>query len=282
VTKLQKSEKREKLENFNETVLPPYNHTSILAVLAFRFKAQQQSLLRYLFLHHHKFNMLPFNKMSSNVSLHQQMKESRELYADGKDKFACGDFDDALQLLRQAVQMHEVLFGKYHQETVTSYWWIGKAACKVQKKTDALKAFQRATRMAGSAFDRATYQEMCCDIEECWAEMHPEQENILKVLHTIFEHEQKGDKAFKGRNYNSAIDAYCQALSLQDSLIGNDSLDGADIRCKLAYSLLKTSATPEAEKTLQLAYDCYIDHVGADHPATYGAAAKMKTIVATQ
>jgi tetratricopeptide (TPR) repeat protein len=233
-------------------------------------------------LHHQKFNMFPYKKKSYNVSIHQQMKESRELYADGNDKFARGDFDVAFQLFRQTVKMQEVLFGKYHQETVKSYWWIGKAACKVQEKTEALKAFQRATRMAANALDRATYQEMCRDIEECWADMHPEQDNILKVLQNIFEHEQRGDKAFKGRNYNSAIESYCQALTLQDSLIGNDSLDGADIRCKLAYTLLKTSATPEAEKTLQLAYDCYIDHVGADHPATYGVAAKMKTIIASQ
>jgi hypothetical protein len=229
-----------------------------------------------------QFNMYPYTKHSSSSkgasNFHHEMRESRELFCDGKDKFAAGEFQGALENFQQSVRMHEVLFGKYHSETITSYWWVGKTACKVSQKTQALKAFQRATRMAESGMDGATYQEICRDIEESWREAFDG--NILKLLDQIFTHERRADKALKGRHYLKAIENYCQALTLQDSLLGEDSLDGADIRCKLAFSLLKTSARPEAQKTLQAAYTCYLNEIGPDHPATYGAAAKIKAITA--
>eukprot|EP00980_Cylindrotheca_fusiformis_P005181 scaffold1106_cov126-Cylindrotheca_fusiformis.AAC.7 len=222
------------------------------------------------------------NKNNSRRSFHDEMRQSRDLYDDGKEQYARGEFAAALDLFRRAVAKHEVLFGKYHKETVQSYWWMGKAACKLEQRKEALKAFQRSARMGESALSQPVYQEMCQDIQNCWNDVYQEEDStkILSSLLQIFRHEQEGDKAFKGRHYSKAIQCYCQALTLQDTLIGKDTLDGADIRCKLAFSLLKTSATPEAAKTLKLAYKCYVDTVGEDHPATYGVAATMKTITA--
>jgi tetratricopeptide (TPR) repeat protein len=216
--------------------------------------------------------------IGARFNFSKEMRDSRAVFSDGRDKFTSGDFDEAFQLFRKAVKMHELLFGKYHEETIRSYWYMGKSACKIEEKTEALKAFQRATRMAESTLDGAVYQEMCHDIQECWTTAHPTDGHIFSLLHKIFKYEQRGDKALKSQKYSKAIQNYCKALSLLDSLLGEDSLDAADIRCKLAFSLIKTSATPEAHRTLQSAYNLYVSEVGQDHPATLGAAAKIKTI----
>jgi tetratricopeptide (TPR) repeat protein len=262
------------------------------------------------------------------------MKESRENYSDGRDKFAAGDYEAALKLFDKAVSMQEVLLGKFHKDTVTSYWWLGKAACQTQSEPSmALQAFHRAVRTGQVALGKPLYEEMLRDIEEClalsgWSHSFKKQQSSptvlssrslsfsagmstlsnrsltttprrslrtsflrsslsnnkkkhMKILQEIVSHEQEGDKYFKDGRFQKAIGCYGKALQLQDQTMGTDSLDGADVRCKMAYSMLKDSATKqEARISLQMAYDCYMDKVGEDHPATYGVAAKIKTIVA--
>jgi len=257
------------------------------------------------------------------------MKESRKCYCDGRDKYTAGEYERAYALFCKAVQMQEILFGKYHEDTVKSYWWLGKSACHIQSEPkEALKAFQRATRTGEIALGEIMYLDMLRDIEEClvltgWSKplffkkskndssrsltqsralinsrslniarstkslrstfrkSTQSKKKLMKVLQDIIAKEQEGDRAFKEGRYTKANDYYGKALALQDVTMGSDSLDGADIRCKLAHSMLKDSATKmEAEKTLQLAYECYMDKVGEDHPATYGVAATIKTIVA--
>lgn len=214
---------------------------------------------------------------TSSSSFPKLMKESSRLYRTGKRKFLDGDYQSALAHFDKAVSMQEVLYGKYHGQTIKSYWWKGKAACKSKNDILALKSFQRATRMGQSAFDDASYKAMLEDIDSTWRQDHPTGD-ILNQMTKIFGYERRGDKAFKGGNFAKAIKSYCQALSAQDSLVGSDSLDGADIRCKLAISLIKTSAEVEAHRTLKLAHDCYVTQLGNEHPATLGATARMENI----
>lgn len=281
--------------------------------------------------------MYQYHKSSADPKVSNAMKESKARYDDARDKFSAGDYEAAYKLLDKAVSMQEILLGKYHIDTVQSYWWLGKAACQTQSEpTEALKAFHRAVRTGQVALGKPMYLEMLRDIEEClalsgWSHSFKKQKSSptvlggvgsmrslsfsgtngfsnrslnhsprrslrtsflrnslshnkkkhMKILQDIVSHEQEGDKYFKDGRYSKANDYYSKALELQDRTMGTDSLDGADIRCKLAYSMLKDSATKqEATRTLQAAYECYIDKVGKDHPATYGVAAKIKTIVA--
>jgi tetratricopeptide (TPR) repeat protein len=212
------------------------------------------------------------------ASISQQVKKARSLYRQGKERYALADYATALQLFKRSIRIQEVNLGKYHAETIRSYWRMGRAACKEQERVQALRAFQRAARMAGPTFKENSYQKLLTDIEQCWQAAHPEDGDSLKMMIKVFSFEKEGDVAFKRNQYVKAIEAYCKALKLQDSLLGQDSLDGADIRCKLALCFLKTSATPQARRALQMAYDCFVGQVGKDHPATLGAVAKMKTI----
>jgi len=267
--------------------------------------------------------MFHYHKSSGDSKVQSEMKESRKYYCDGRDEYAAGEYERAYALFDRAVQMQEILFGKYHQDTVKSYWWLGKSACQTHlEPQEALKAFQRATRTGEIALGKILYLDMLRDIEEClavtgWSKSLSfkksksdstcslaesrasvtsrkstkslssnfrksirSKKKLMKVLQEIIFNEQEGDRAFKNGRYTKANDFYGKALALQDVTVGSDSLDGADIRCKLAYSMLKDSGTEvEAEKTLKLAYECYVDKVGKDHPATYGVAAKIKTIV---
>ncbi|CAJ1966345.1 unnamed protein product [Cylindrotheca closterium] len=283
--------------------------------------------------------MYHYHKSSADPKVSDEMKESRDCYCDGRDKYTAGDYQAAYDSFQKAVQMQEVLFGKYHEDTVKSYWWLGKAACQTQTEPqEALKAFQRATRTGEVALGKTLYLEMCQDIEETlalsgWAKVHAfkkssssptllggssrslrlngsggsnhnhnssslslkslngsgslrnlktSKKKLMKVLQDIIGHEQEGDRYFKQGRYTKANHYYGKALALQDETMGTDSLDGADIRCKLAFSMLKDSSATkqQAAQTLQLAYECYMNKVGENHPATYGVAAKMKTIVA--
>jgi len=286
--------------------------------------------------------MYQYHKSSPNEKVSNEMKESRDCYCNGRDKYTAGDYEAAFSFFHQAVQMQEVLLGKFHADTCKSYWWLGKAACQTQSEPqEALKAFHRAVRTGEVALGKPMYNEMLRDIEEClamsgWSHsfkktsssspnllssrslrssfstsstrslmnnnnnnnnsnsgttssrrslrssfLRSKNKKHMKILQQIISHEQDGDRYFKEGRYGKANDYYSRALELQDETMGTDSLDGADIRCKLAYSMLKDSATKhEATRTLQLAYECYVDKVGEDHPATYGVAAKIKTIVA--
>ena len=216
---------------------------------------------------------------SNKRTFPQQMRDARSMYKEGKERYRNGDYGNALECFEKAAKLQEVLLGKYHTETINSYLWVGKSsACTVK----ALKAFQRAMRIGKSVLDESTYQNMIRDIEKCWNDKYPQNtHNVLQRLLQIFSYEERGDKDLKAKDYAHAIEMYCEALSCQDLIVGPDSIDGADIRCKLAIAVLRISATPEADRALKRAYECYRTIHGQDHPATLGAAAKMETILSS-
>lgn len=275
--------------------------------------------------------MYQYHKSEPDQKVSDDMKESRDLYSNGRDQYEAGDYEAALALFKKAVQMQEVLLGKFHEDTVKSYWWLGKAACQTHSEPqEALKAFYRAVRTGEVALGKPMYLEMLQDIETSlavngWSHsfkkstsspnmlalnasssrslgrsssfsnrslgsprrslrsslLRTTQKKHMKILLELLQQEQEGDRYFKEGRYSKANAYYLKALQSLEETMGTDSLDGADIRCKLAFSMLKDTATKkEATRTLQLAYDCYVDKVGVDHPATYGVAAKIKTIVA--
>ena len=90
------------------------------------------------------------------MSTIQQIQASRESFANGQKFYAANNFDDALREFRRAVQLQEVVFGKYHKETIRSYLGHGKAALSLSRQTLALQSFQRAMRMANVSFSRGS------------------------------------------------------------------------------------------------------------------------------
>jgi len=235
--------------------------------------------------------MFPYKEES--MSTMNQIKASRKYFQKGQSLYEQRQYAESFEQFRRAVQLQEVVFGKYHKETIRSYLEFGKTACKVVKyetnhpysdkdlSTMALKSFQRATRMTNVPLQKKLNREMWKEMEQSWYDIHPSTDLSLGILSEIFASEDLGDRAIKQHQYVQAIEHYCEALSLQDSLLGKDSLDGADIRYKLGSALIKTSSTPQAQETLQLAYKCYMNQVGKDHPATMGCVSKINTISST-
>lgn len=254
---------------------------------------------------------------TSPMSITKQLTRSRSLYKEGTKSYDEGNYKNALKCLQEVVQIQELSLGKYHKETIHSYWQLGKAACKCTEKLGknkrhiVLQAFQRAARMAEAPFSDAEYSSMlqdmkgsyhaafCQDIttststsssfsSDCqsvssgishWSDesaFRQVQTDPMKHLLTVFELERKGDGHVKKKNYRKASNAYGEALKLQDVLVGEDSLDGADIRSKLALCFMNTGATQQARRALQMAYTCFVAQVGTEHPATLGAVARMK------
>jgi tetratricopeptide (TPR) repeat protein len=226
--------------------------------------------------------------------VYRQLQEARSLYDEGKEAHENENFDGALQLFKRAIIVQEVIIGKYHQDTIKTYWRMGRSACMAEDDRVALQSFQRAARMAETTFDAPINQSLWKDIESYWSEKHSSTAHttlsartaaasdtststILVQLAQILQAERQGDAACKKRRFLEAIESYQSALRLQDSLLGDDSLDGADIRCKLACCFLRMSKLRDAQRVLQTAHQCYLGHFGEQHPATLGAVASMKS-----
>jgi tetratricopeptide (TPR) repeat protein len=236
--------------------------------------------------------------MSPNIKpshVFRQLQEARSLYDQGKEAHKNENFDDALQLFRRAIRVQEGIIGKYHQDTIKTYWRMGRSACMAEDDRAALQSFQRAVRMAETTFDAPINQSLWKDIQSCWSEKHSSTDTsasartrtpaasdcstrtTLAQLAQVLQAERQGDVACKKRHFLEAIESYQRALMLQDSLLGDDSLDGADIRCKLACCFLRMSKLRDAQRVLQTAHQCYLGHFGEQHPATLGAVANMKS-----
>jgi tetratricopeptide (TPR) repeat protein len=216
---------------------------------------------------------------SSNA--HRQLKDARSLYDQGKEEHCNVNYVSALQFFRRAVTVQESVLGKYHQDTIKTYWRMGKSACMANEDQEALQSFQRAVRMAEFSFDDRINQNLLKDLKSCWRQRHPESDQSLEKMAQVLSYERQGDAKCKQRQFQKAVDCYQRALSIQDSLFSSDSLDGADIRCKLACCFLRFSkvqnAQQDAQQLLQKSHECYLRRLGDDHPATLGAAANMKS-----
>ena len=212
---------------------------------------------------------------SSSIS--SQLKEVRSLYEQGKEKHSSEDYSAAFGIFCETVKLQESLLGKYHKDTIKTYWRMGKAACMGGEDREALKAFQRATRMMETTRDENEKQNIWKDFEACWRERHAETDTSVNQLTLLLSAEREGDAACKKGKLQNAIECYDRALSIQSSLLGDDSLDGADIRTKLAGCLIRESKHQRALQVLHAAHECYVNNLGEEHPATLGAVASMKS-----
>lgn len=52
----------------------------------------------------------------------QQLQSARRLYEQGKEESANGHHSEAAAHFREATLIQEVHLGKYHQDTIKSYW----------------------------------------------------------------------------------------------------------------------------------------------------------------
>jgi tetratricopeptide (TPR) repeat protein len=228
---------------------------------------------------------------SHSSSPTMQLQDARRLYEQGKDEYANGQYAEAAERFREATLIQEVTLGKYHQDTIKSYWRCGRAACKAGDEREALRAFQRAARMAETSFSRSINASLREDIQQSWRDMHTNKahsENpgehahahalALEQMAEVFGLERQGDASCKNGNFAKAAEFYQRVLDIQDSLVGADSLDGADVRCKLACCHLRMKNLQQAEAALINAHECFLKQFGELHPATLGAAATMQTV----
>jgi tetratricopeptide (TPR) repeat protein len=237
------------------------------------------------------YSTFPMSLNMKSSPVYRQLQEARSLYDQGKEAHKNENFDGALQFFRRAIRVQEGIIGKYHQDTIKTYWRMGRSACMAEDDRAALQSFQRAVRMAETTFDAPINQSLWKDIESCWSEKHSSTDTSARAaaaydsstrttlvqLAQVLQAERQGDADCKKRHFLEAIESYQRALRLQDSLLGDDSLDGADIRCKLACCFLRMSKLRDAQRVLQTAHQCYLGHFGEQHPATLGAVANMKS-----
>mmetsp|Transcript_13930 Transcript_13930/g.22418 ORF Transcript_13930/g.22418 Transcript_13930/m.22418 type:complete len:303 (+) Transcript_13930:296-1204(+) len=231
--------------------------------------------------------------MPSKTLPSQKLEECRDLYLQGKSEHTNKNFVDAVRLFLKAVYMQESLLGKYHQDTIKTYWRLGRAACMAKQDQQAVEAFHRAMRMAEITFEDTVVKSLMNDVHSCWEEVdlteqQPEEDRApsrssspspVQDLEKILALEKAADAACKNKNFESAAQSYQEALDLLAVLVGNrDTLCGADLLVKQSTCLLRISKITEASRALSSAHECYLRRLGGDHPATLGAAANLKSV----
>lgn len=217
---------------------------------------------------------------SPSPQMKQRLSEARKLYEQGKQEHADGHYAEAAKDFRQATLLQEVVLGKFHQDTIKSYWRWGRAAAKVDRR-EALQAFTRAARMADSTFTPKVIAGLWQDIQAKWREGEEEtakNDEALQQLAEVLQLEKQGDAHCKQGSPAKAMECYQRLLEIQDAMVGSQSLDGADIRCKLACCYLQTAQLDRAQDLLEHAHACFLTNFGEVHPATLGAAATIKTV----
>ena len=227
------------------------------------------------------------NFMPSKTLPNEKLEECRDLYLQGKKEYQKNNYIDSVRLYLKAVYLQEMLLGKYHQDTIKTYWRLGRAAAMAQQDQQAIEAFYRACRFAETTFDESVVQSLIRDIDAVWTarESHEEEgrnpsaaKSPRESMEKLLELEKAADVSCKKGGYQDAIKAYQEALALLNDLAGNDTVCGSDLRVKMSTCYLKHGQTAEASRALTAAHECYMRRLGENHPATLGAAANLRSL----
>ena len=229
------------------------------------------------------------NFMPSKTLPNEKLEECRDLYLQGKKEYQKNNYIDSVRLYLKAVYLQEMLLGKYHQDTIKTYWRLGRAAAMAQQDQQAIEAFYRACRFAETTFDESVVLSLINDVDAVWsARESPDQEgrdpttaaikSPRESLEKLLELEKAADVACKRGGYEDAIKSFQEALSLLNDLAGSDTVCGSDLQVKMSTCYLKHGQTSEASRALSAAHECYMRRLGEDHPATLGAAANLRSL----
>lgn len=237
--------------------------------------------------------------LSSQSLPQEQLEQCRSLYLQGKSEHKKENFVEAVRWFSKAVYLQEMMLGKYHQDTIKTYWRLGRAASLAKQEQQAVEAFHRAMRMAETTFETSVCHSLLNDVESVWSEVGQLEEggtsneaetrspsiadssspSPLQDFEKLLALEKTGDQACKKKEFLCAIQSYQEALDLLTKVAGSsDTLCGADLRVKQSTCYLKVNNAVKASEALSAAHECYLRRLGDNHPATLGTAASLKTL----
>lgn len=219
----------------------------------------------------------------------EKLEECRTLYLQGKSQHSQKNFVDAVRLFLKAVYLQEMLLGKYHQDTIKTYWRLGRAACLAKQEQQAVEAFHRAMRTAETTFEESVVHSLLRDVKVVWGDAAGENDDgatkcddktsPMQDFERMLSLEKTADMECKKQHFVASIKGYEEALEVLTKVAGSsDTLCGADLRVKQSTCYLKKNQPSEAAAALSTAHECYLRKLGDNHPATLGAAATLKTL----
>lgn len=187
-----------------------------------------------------------FTHDTSGGGSRQQLKAAATNYDEGKALHHAGDYEAALDAYRQALAIREPFLGKYHWDTIKTYWRMGRSHWllaeaktnhdggpnsspnQLKQQQAAVRCWKRAMRLAErlQGKDHPITERLSEDISRFLSTKTGDNSvdskvDMFKTIQQWLEHERQGDLSTKGTDYRRALKHYHNAMKLEQQIFSS-------------------------------------------------------------
>ena len=219
-----------------------------------------------------------FSLRKRNNAGKEEDKLGRALYRQQK-------YQEAEEVLRQALQARKQVLGKEHADTLNSKHWLGRALFWQRKYYEAEKAFRQAVqgqeKVLGKQHantlnskhwlgDTLYRQQKYYEAEKALREAVQGQEKVLgkEHEHTLNSKHWLGHALYGQQKYQEAEETLRQVLQGQEKVLGKEHADTLNNKFWLGHALYGQQKYYEAEKAFRQAVQEQEKVLGEEHALT--------------
>jgi tetratricopeptide (TPR) repeat protein len=165
-------------------------------------------------------------------------------------------------------------------DTAGRYFWMGCGFHMNGKPEEALVTFRRAWRMRDETYGRDHYQtrHVLGWISDVLQEQGRPVQPYLKSMYKSVDHERSGEKLFTEGEKISALREFELAAKAEETSVGRNHLEYADLKDKIAGLLAEKADYDTAIDVYRTALLIYQTALGRNHPVTSAVFSKMKAL----
>lgn len=201
----------------------------------------------------------------------KQIELANACYFKGRKSWAKGNKEEALGFFRKAVAMQETALGTFHKHTARSYYFLGYALSKHSRDDEkALVAYRRTLRirLALNGDDDITTDDVLRAIRELLRRKGLDEEEIKEYFSDVaksVQFENDGTIFAAEGNFEQAIDAYEQCLSIEEKAAGKFPLDIGHLYFRIGQVHRQQREIEMALVAYRNALEVYESALGRDH-----------------
>jgi tetratricopeptide (TPR) repeat protein len=205
-----------------------------------------------------------------------QLLLAQECFDNAMTLWGEAEYDLAMPLFLRSLEIREDILGKLHDDTAKSYLWVGSIHWHKVEHERALDNFSRCFRIRLYLYENKSRCGIVCTwidkvLEAAGEDAPVYWQNLLSSV----EHERKGDRCQKHRQFDNAIVEYQCALRFEFHRVGartstrNPSLlDIADLHNKIASAMVGLGNYERAMMEYRHAHRTYLDTFGLHQVST--------------